>query len=140
MIVKFKIIEDGKAPFKATDGSACYDLYARGFVFYSKYIEYKLGVAFEIPKGYCGLIFPRSSVTNKDLILKNCVGIIDSDYRGEVTARFYNTSNSSQVDHYNSGERVAQILFIPVLETEMIQSAELSDTPRGKGGYGSTGK
>ena len=140
MNVNFKLIEGGKVPVKGTSDAACFDLFARERKFYPEYIEYKLGVAFEIPKGYCGLVFPRSSITSKDLILKNSVGVIDSDFRGEISARFFTVNEHIATNFYNIGDRVAQILFIPVIEAELIECSELSTTERGTNGYGSTGK
>jgi dUTP pyrophosphatase len=93
----------------------------------------------EIPFGYVGLIFPRSSVRNQDLILSNCVGVIDSGYRGELQATFKKTNGLDSV-RYNVGERGAQIVILPYPQIEMFEKSELSETDRGEGGYGSTGK
>jgi dUTP pyrophosphatase len=101
-------------------------------------ISYGFGIAMEIPKGYVGLIFPRSSVRNQDLILSNCVGVIDSGYRGELQATFKKTQGLDSV-LYNVGERGAQIIILPYPTIYMTEVPELSNTERGTGGFGSTG-
>jgi dUTP pyrophosphatase len=100
-------------------------------------ISYGFGIAMEIPFGYVGLVFPRSSVKNQDLILSNCVGVIDSGYRGEIQSTFKKTDPSEKF--YNVGERGAQIIILPYPQVFMVESDELSDTERGTGGFGSTG-
>ncbi len=102
-------------------------------------ITYGFGIAMEIPKGYVGLVFPRSSVRNQDLILSNCVGVIDSGYRGELQATFKKTQGLDSIS-YNVGERGAQIMILPYPQINMVESDELSETDRGAGGFGSTGK
>lgn len=101
-------------------------------------VSYGFGIALEIPEGYVGLVFPRSSVRNQDLILSNCVGVIDSGYRGELQATFKKTNGLDSVK-YNVGDRGAQIIILPYPQVTMIESNELSDTERGAGGFGSTG-
>lgn len=102
-------------------------------------ISYGFGIAMEIPKGYVGLVFPRSSVRNQELILSNCVGVIDSGYRGELQATFKKTQGLDSVS-YNVGERGAQIIILPYPQVFMTEVPELSDSERGEGGFGSTGK
>jgi dUTP pyrophosphatase len=102
-------------------------------------ITYGFGIAMEIPKGYVGLVFPRSSVRNQDLILSNCVGVIDSGYRGELQATFKKTQGLDSIS-YNVGERGVQIIILPYPEVFMTEVPELSNTERGEGGFGSTGK
>lgn len=102
-------------------------------------ITYGFGIAMEIPKGYVGLVFPRSSVRNQDLILSNCVGVIDSGYRGELQATFKKTQGLDSIS-YNVGERGAQIMILPYPQIFMTEVPELSDSERGTGGFGSTGK
>lgn len=101
-------------------------------------ISYGFGIAMEIPKGYVGLIFPRSSVRNQDLILSNCVGVIDSGYRGELQTTFKKTQGLDSIS-YNVGERGAQIIILPYPTIYMTEVPELSNTERGTGGFGSTG-
>jgi dUTP pyrophosphatase len=102
-------------------------------------VSYGFGIAMEIPKGYVGLVFPRSSVRNQDLILSNCVGVIDSGYRGEIQATFKKTNGLDSLK-YNVGERGAQIIILPYPQVFMTEVPELSDSERGSGGFGSTGK
>ena len=101
-------------------------------------VSYGFGIAMEIPKGYVGLIFPRSSVRNQDLILSNCVGVIDSGYRGELQATFKKTQGLDSIK-YKVGERGAQIIILPYPTIYMAEVPELSNTERGTGGFGSTG-
>jgi dUTP pyrophosphatase len=102
-------------------------------------ITYGFGIAMEIPKGHVGLVFPRSSVRNQELILSNCVGVIDSGYRGELQATFKKTQGLDSIS-YNVGERGAQIIILPYPTVFMTEVPELSETERGTGGFGSTGK
>lgn len=102
-------------------------------------VRYRFGLAFEIPEGYVGLIFPRSSVVKKDVTLANCVGVIDSGYRGEVTAVF-NLLRGERGEIYNVGDRIAQLVVVPFARCEIEETDNLSETERGAGGYGSTGK
>ena len=102
-------------------------------------VSYGFGIAMEIPQGYVGLVFPRSSVRNQDLILSNCVGVIDSGYRGELQATFKKTQGLDSIK-YKVGERGAQIMILPYPTIYMTEVPELSDTERGSGGFGSTGK
>lgn len=145
-----KIFEKATAPSYATDGSAGLDFTALNVKYvyederehrYSlsdlRYIEVGTGIAVEIPSGYVGLIFPRSSITNKDLMLGNSVGVIDSDYRGEIKFRFKRTKVLS-TEEYKIGEKIGQMIIIPIPIIEMEEVKDLSDTKRGSGGYGST--
>lgn len=102
-------------------------------------VSYGFGIAMEIPSGYVGLVFPRSSVRNQDLILSNCVGVIDSGYRGELQATFKKTNGLDSVK-YKVGERGAQIIILPYPQVFMTEVPELSNSERGEGGFGSTGK
>lgn len=102
-------------------------------------VSYGFGIAMEIPQGYVGLVFPRSSIRNTDLILSNCVGVIDSGYRGEIQATFKKTSGLDSIK-YSVGERGAQIVILPYPKVSMIETDELSNSERGEGGFGSTGK
>lgn len=99
-------------------------------------LHFGTGLAFEIPKGYAGFIFPRSSCYKYGMDLTNCVGVIDSDYRGEVKAVFMDYYGQG----YKKGDRIAQMIIMPVPEIEFEEADHLSDTGRGTGGYGSTGR
>jgi len=128
-------------PAYAHDTDAGMDLVAIGKE-YDSYgnVVYHTGLAFEIPKGYVGLIFPRSSNCKKDIALTNSVGVIDSGYRGEVTAKFRRYDKCGLAEVYAIGERVAQLIIMPYPRIEFEEVSELSDSDRGIGGYGSTGK
>jgi dUTP pyrophosphatase len=102
-------------------------------------VSYGFGISMEIPKNFVGLVFPRSSVRNQDLILSNCVGVIDSGYRGEIQATFKKTNGLDSIK-YKVGDRGAQIIILPYPQVKMVESDELSDTERGTGGFGSTGQ
>jgi dUTP pyrophosphatase len=131
-----KLSVDAKVPSYAKHGDAGLDLCATSVKETPLYIEYGTSLAFEIPEGHVGLLFPRSSVTNKDLIMKNSVGVIDSSYRGEVTVRFYTPKNNSS---YQVGDRIAQLVVMPFPKVSFEEVDVLSSTDRGDGGYGSTG-
>ena len=97
------------------------------------------GLAFEIPEGYVGLVYARSGLaTKRGLAPANKVGVIDSDYRGELKVALYNQSGAPQT--ITAGERIAQLVIAPYLTACFEESSELSDSTRGAGGFGSTGK
>jgi dUTP pyrophosphatase len=96
-------------------------------------------LAVEIPEGMVGLVFPRSSVRNYDLVLSNGVGVIDSGYRGEIMATF-NVKNPSGIQEiYVEGDRIAQLVIMPVPLVQFVEVEELSETERNTSGHGSTG-
>lgn len=139
MIVKIKkLTPEAIVPKYAHEDDACFDLVATK-KFYDEYGNtcYSFGLAFEIPHGFCGLLFPRSSNCKKSLLLTNSVGVIDSGYRGEVSARFKPTMIDG--DEYKVGDRVAQMMIVTVPRIEFELSEELTETSRGEGGYGSSG-
>lgn len=97
------------------------------------------GIAVEIPEGYFGAIFARSGLaTKKGLRPANCVGVIDSDYRGEIMVALHNDSDEARF--FNNGDRIAQLVILPYLPVEFEETEELSGTERGDGGFGSTGQ
>ena len=98
---------------------------------------YGTGLAFEIPDGFVGLVFPRSSVSARCMTMANCVGVIDSGFRGEVTVKFRQHLFAKP---YDKGDRVAQMIIMPYPHVDLVEVDELSDSDRGEGGYGSTGK
>jgi dUTP pyrophosphatase len=101
------------------------------------YIEYDSGLSIEIPEGYVGLVYPRSSLSNTGLILANHVGVIDQNYRGSIKCRFKAIPNT---DIYSVGDRIAQLIIQPCPKIEFEVVEELSDTNRGDNGFGSSGK
>jgi len=123
------------------------------------YLEYGTGLAIEIPEGHVGLIFPRSSVSKKDLFLANAVGVIDSGYRGEIKLRFKLEQTFDALDSwvddqlyykegdrrfyanvYKVGDKIGQLMIIPYPHVELVETEELGSSDRGEGGLGSTGK
>jgi dUTP pyrophosphatase len=137
-----KLNENAVIPSYAKSGDAGMDLVATSIISETQtQITYGIGLSMEIPKGFVGLIFPRSSVRKTRLMLSNCVGVVDSGYRGELQATFNKVNQNSQAENdYNVGDRIAQIMIIPHPEVEFNEVDELSDTERGEGGFGSTGK
>ena len=138
-----KLVPEAVVPTRAHGSDAGFDLVAVSRTLEAGAWVYGTGLAFEIPEGYVGLVFPRSSVAKKDVILSNCVGVIDAGYRGEVMAKFKVAGpfvRSGGFSIYDVGERICQIVFVKLPEVEIVESDELSTSDRGTGGYGSTGK
>jgi dUTP pyrophosphatase len=144
MIVNIKKIHpEAVIPTYAKDGDAGIDLVATSIISETpSQITYGLGIALEIPEGFVGLVFPRSSIRKTRLQLSNSVGVIDSGYRGELQATFskITTTIENQKNDYKVGDRVCQITIIPYPPIEFNEVNELSNTERGEGGFGSTGK
>lgn len=168
--IKIKLLnERAVMPTKAHNSDAGYDLTATSMDYDDHgNVVYGTGVAVEIPEGYVGLVFPRSSSANTCLILSNCVGVIDAGYRGEITCKFTskhkmtyyasfwerlkffftlkNTIGQVYTLHHNDasiyevGDRIAQLVIVKLPDVALVQSPDLSDSERGKGGYGSSGK
>lgn len=103
-------------------------------------ITYKTGLAFQIPEGHVGLIFPRSSICNYDLELTNSVGILDAGFRGEVLFKFRLTEKSGLARTYDVGDRIGQIIIVPYPKIEFVEVKELEESERGSSGFGSSGK
>ena len=148
-----KLTENAVIPHKAHPTDAGFDLTATSCTmdeFGS--MVYGTGIAVEIPEGYVGLVFPRSSICKKDMMLTNSVGVIDSGYRSEIKAKFKPTNSFNYYDGsiitespigdnmYCIGERIAQLIIMPIPQIEFVEADELSDSDRGKGGFGSSGK
>lgn len=142
--MKFSLIHDfAKSPSKATTGSACFDLYYNGFsevILSQQVFMASTGVILEIPEGHVGLLFIRSGLGKKGILLANGVGVIDSDFRGEVKLLLYN-GNSIPYE-VQSGDRIAQLMILPIpdIQLEQVSIQEISNTERGSGGFGSTGR
>jgi len=134
-----KLIPEAVIPAYAKESDAGLDLTAtsKGVVNMEDhgYIQYGVGLSIEVPEGYVGYLFPRSSISNTGLILSNAVGVIDSGYRGEIMLRFKAIPNTKQ---YEIGERIAQLIIMPIPKIELIEVTELSTTKRDVGGFGST--
>lgn len=138
-----KLITEAVLPTYATEGSNGLDITATALVFTTDYLEIRTGIAVSVPKGYVGLLFPRSSVSKKNLVLSNSVGVIDEDYRGEITFRFKVLDNGAHFNKfeniYKVGERVGQLLLVELPKIEVVEVKDLDETKRNTGGYGSTG-
>lgn len=134
-----KLHENAVIPTYAKHGDAGLDLTATSKSYDENYnVVYGTGLAIEIPEGYVGLVFPRSSICEKDLFLTNSVGVIDSGYRGEIMAKFKHSDLLA--DEYREGERIAQLIILPYPYIEFELADELSKSERGTGGYGSSGR
>jgi len=140
-----KLYPDAQLPTYGSNGAACFDLYAYMGAEDPVTLEagmtanFETGRAFEIPEGYAMLIFSRSGHGFKNGVrLCNCVGVIDSDYRGQVQVKLVNDGNIP-FTVYN-GDRIAQAMLIPVPAVQFEEVAELTTTVRGEGGFGSTDK
>lgn len=138
--IKFQIIEDGKLPSQATIYAAGFDVYARQparLWSHGPTVKIPLGFALEIPEGFFGWILGRSGLASKGILAHS--GVIDPDYRGELSAILHNTTNEDY--SISVGDRVAQLLFVPVLLCQPERVAELAPAPsRGDAGFGSTGR
>ena len=131
-----KLHEEAVIPKYAKNGDAGMDLTAIDVSADEGTITYKTGLAIEIPRWHVGLLFPRSSVYKTGQSLTNCVGVIDSGYRGEIMLKF---TLSAYGREYNIGDRVGQLIIIPYPRIEFEEVQSLTKTDRGEGGYGSTG-
>ncbi len=144
MTVQFKKLhENAKAPTYGSVGAAGADLYAISdgeiVVLSGTTVLVHTGIAVQIPDGYVGLVFARSGLASKKgLAPANKVGVIDSDYRGEVMVALHNQTNTAQT--VSSGDRIAQLVVVPCVQAAFEEAEELTDTARGAGSFGSTGK
>lgn len=137
--IKFKKLNSNAViPTQGTNGAAGFDLTSVSIEKNETMFKYDTGIAVEIPPGYVGLVFPRSSVCKTGLSLANSVGVIDSDFRGSISLVFY--KNTQCIVPYWPGDRIGQLVIMPIPEVEFVEAEELSETERGEGGYGSTGK
>ena len=128
-------------PTKGTQFAGAFDIYMPegGFVDYDSTTKVHLGFAAEVPEGYVALIFPRSGEGSKrGLELNNTCGVIDSDYRGEWIATL--RTKNGELYTWDKGQRCLQFLIVPIANVQLELASELSDTERGAGGFGSTGK
>lgn len=170
MEVKFKKLSDKAViPTKAHPTDAGFDMTAVEINITEDYIEYATNIAIQLPEGYVGLLFPRSSNSKKDLLLANSVGVVDACYRGDIRFRFKrvlmpvtqdvmvapptgdpikDAANTKRVtgigyrqDHiYEVGDRVGQLIIMPIPAIEFVETDELDDTDRSTTGFGDSGK
>lgn len=134
-----RLTPEAKLPTYATDGSGCFDIYCTNDGWVQDTAVFNTGLSFEIPVGYVMLVFSRSGHGFKnDIRLANCVGIIDSDYRGELKVKLTNDEKIDGMAVY-VGDRIAQAMVIPFEQVQFLEVDELSETERGTCGFGSTG-
>jgi len=141
MIIRFKKLDsEAIMPVYSREGDAAVDLVA-----ISRYWDKDkslfvmgTGIAVEIPRGYVGLIYPRSSISNYNMLLSNHVGVIDSNYRGEIIFKFREVDKEYGVS-YCVGDRIGQLIIQPIPVMDFLEVKELSLTNRGASGYGSSG-
>lgn len=141
MKVRFKKLHtEASIPSKAHSTDAGFDLTAVSVEEDRKrnIVTYHTGIAVEIPDGYVGYVFPRSSVYKHQLSLANCVGVIDSSYRGEILIKFRIVQ--PHISRYSVGDKIAQLIIEPYPEIEFEEADELDESERGEGGFGSTGR
>jgi dUTP pyrophosphatase len=144
MKIQFKkLVPDAQKPKFGKPGDAGADLVATSIVVddsKDNQIVYGTGLAVEIPEGMVGLVFPRSSVRNYDLTMSNSVGVIDSGYRGEIMVTFnIKPGLLDKRKMYSLGDRIAQLVIMPVPLAQYVEVEELSETERNTSGHGSTG-
>jgi dUTP pyrophosphatase len=143
MIIRFKKLHpDAVTPSYSREGDAAVDLVAtencaRFYAGCDGFLVYKTGIAVEIPKGYVGIIYPRSSLSNYDLLMANHVGVIDSNYRGEIEVRFKQYRSGTKI--YQNGDRIAQLIIQQVPTMDFLEVSTLTETNRGDQGFGSSG-
>ena len=136
-----KLRENARIPMYGSDFAAGCDLYScvSADIMPHETVKIGTGLAMELPEGYFGAIFARSGLATKEgLRPANCVGVVDSDYRGEFIVALHNDSNEPR--HINVGDRIAQLAILPYITATFDEVEELSDTTRGAGGFGHTGK
>lgn len=145
--VKFKkLVAEAVVPRAINPGDAGLDLTATSMEMKENHVEFGTGLSVEIPNGFVGLLFPRSSIFKTGLTLANCVGVIDAGYRGEVKLKFKPDSISAienflqgkAVEMYKVGDRVGQLVIMELPKIVVEETDVLSDTERGIGGFGST--
>ena len=157
MQIRFKKLHpDAKLPRRGSNGAAGYDLFFCAFYIVGDIVVYNTGLAVEIPTGYCGIIYPRSSGAFRALAMHGPT-VIDSDYRGEINILYHRRDRSEFQAWvvkewlndlgkdpalgnlaYNPGDRIAQLVVQPCVAFEPVWAETLSETARGTGGYGST--
>jgi dUTP pyrophosphatase len=144
---------DAKLPTYSKEGDAAMDLYAHSIkpnveANRDAYMEYDTGISVKIPEGHVGLLFPRSSISKTPYILANSVGVVDSNYIGAVKLRFkvdatliqHDLMGNIDLETYSVGDRIGQLMIVPIPTIQLKEITELPDTNRGAGGFGSSGK
>lgn len=144
LILKIKkLSEDATIPSYAKEGDAGLDFTATKIEEFETFYEYSTGIAVEIPPGHVGLMFPRSSISRVNQVLTNAVGVIDSGYRGEVKFRFRDSRmplDQRGLKIYEVGEKIGQLIVVPIPQVTVVPVTELSSSERGSSGFGSSGQ
>jgi len=141
MNLKVKLLtENARLPAYAKPGDGCMDITATSKEWDEKneVLVFGTGLALEIPRGHVGLLFPRSSVYKTGLSLANSIGVVDAGFRGEVKVIFY--PGNRPKENFEPGDRVAQLMIIPIPYVNVQVVEDLSKTERGEGGFGHSGK
>ena len=139
-----KIKDEASLPSRGSEQAAGYDLYAcpeeeKVEIAPHGTVVIGTGLAAQVPEGYFGAIFARSGLAARSgLRPANCVGVLDSDYRGEIKVALHNDTDEPR--YIGRGDRIAQLVILPYLSAEFEEAAELDDTERGDGGFGHTGR
>ena len=137
--IKFKKLNNKAVmPKKAHPTDAGFDIIATSRIYQGECYVYSTGIAIQLPKDHVALIFPRSSISKTGLILSNSVGVIDAGYTGEIMFKFRPTNSHPIL--YNVGDRIGQMVILPLPQVKFKEVKELFKTDRGNGGFGSTGK
>lgn len=140
-----RLTDTAKLPTYAHDGDACFDIYSDGVhlrrhshLFPSPHETHNTGLSFDIPKGYAMMVYSRSGMGfNHDVRLANCVGVIDSGYKGELKVKLTCDGDATP---YDKGDRIAQAMLIPVPVVDIEEVDDIGDSERGVDGFGSSGK
>ena len=147
-----RLFPDAKLPTYSKQGDAAMDLYAHNVKSAENnrdpFLEYGTGIAVKIPDGHVGLIFPRSSISKTPYSLANAVGVVDSNYVGEIKLRYkidatlieHAGFGTIDVEYYDIGDRIGQLMIVPIPNITLNEVDELPTTERGAGGFGSSGK
>jgi dUTP pyrophosphatase len=137
--VLIKVLDGVELPTKSTEGSAGFDIaaYEDTYIVCNRDVKVRTGIFLEIPVGYVGLLVERSSLHTKGLTLANNIGIIDSDYRGEVLIALKN--ETGETIPVQKGQRIAQLIIVAVPKIKLTQVSNVDETARGCGGFGSSG-
>lgn len=135
-----KLVVNAVIPKTMSEGAAGADLTAVSYHEMHGYDEYGTGLSISVPKGHIGLLFPRSSISDVDQRLSNSVGCLDEDYTGEIKFRFKRKELGTKADHkiYKPGDRIGQLVIVPIPKVEYEEVKELPTTKRGSGSFGST--
>lgn len=141
--VKVKVMEPGfQVPVRGSAGAGAFDLRAGHCVYVApgQSQAVRTYLQMEFPDGLCGLIVPRSGLGSKGIVLANTVGLIDSDYRGEIMVVLFNRNKvGSKAIKIEEGDRIAQMIFFRPVLPALVEASSVGSTERGEGGFGSTG-